>query len=237
VTVDVRANIICNLGTVLSGQVGDTLLTDGGLITTTGSLELEGIVLPARGTEVVLAYHRPQTNTITRFPRRLRVLRAKADPLRGKSAVEIGCLLALQQSNGSSTDVFPAPVTTIATSTQPAAFAETYPPVSAQQVLMYCLTKVGIALAADSRALTFSFLNRQFEFDSGYLSVVNELIKSESCYAVLTAAEQLRIAKVTLTAATSAPVLTAEGLIDLQPIQGGNDPGDQALVTYRSVGG
>ena len=236
-TVDVRANIICNLGTVLSGQVGDTLMTDGGLINTTGSLELEGIQLPKRGDEVILAYHRPQKGTITRFPRRLRVLRAKADPLRYKTAVEIGCLLALQQGNASNSDLYPPPTTATTTSTDPAVYAETYPPVTAQEVLLYCLGKVGISLAGDSRALTFEFLNRQFDFSSGYLSVVNDLIASEACYGVINAQEKLRIAKVKLTEATTAPTLRAGDLIDLQPVQGGADAGEVAVVKYKSVGG
>lgn len=235
--VDVRSNIICNLGTVLSGQVGDSLMTDGGLITTTGSLELEGIQLPQRGAEVTLAYHRPQKSTITRFPRRLRVLRAKADPLRYKTAVEIGCLLALQQNNASATDVYPAPTTTTTTSTDPADYVEAYPPVTAQEVLLYCLGKVGISLAGDSLALSFSFLNRQFDFSSGYLSVVNDLIASEACYGVLTAQEKLKIAKVKLSASTSGPVLGPDDLIDLQPVQGGADAGEVAVVKYKSVGG
>ena len=104
--VDVRCNMICSLGTVTRGQLSDSLMTEGGLITTTGTIEIAGINLPARGAEVQLAYHRPQNNTITRFPRRLRVLGATADPYRGITKVEVGCKLALQMDLRKRTDRF-----------------------------------------------------------------------------------------------------------------------------------
>lgn len=258
--VDVRCNMLCNLGTVLSGSLSDTLLTEGGLISTTGSLELEGLMMPAKGSEVILAYHRPQSNTITRFPRRLRVLRATADPYRNKTSLEIGCKLALMQNKKPGTGtVYPAP---IASNTRDlfaslnlestggipltnadyskyslSAYVAAYPPIQAQAVMTYCLGKVGIQRATGARALTFRFLRQNIDLTPGYLSIVNDLLKSECCFAYLTMEEKLMVAKVNLTTTSTAAVLRDGDLIDMQPIQGGEEPADRVVVAYRSVGG
>jgi hypothetical protein len=222
--IDVRCNIICSLGQVISGNVGDDLRGEPGLARTTGTVVIEGLHLPARGTEVQLAYHRPQAGTITRFPRRLRVMRATADPYRNITTVELGCLLALRFSVADRAATLPL---TLFLSTG-------Y--ISAQAALAYCLQKAGIPLASGSRALLFRFFRDSIDLSSGYLSVANDLIKSECCWGVLNAAEQLVIQKIDLSAATTAGVLGDYDLIDLQPVTGGQDPADEATVNYSQFG-
>lgn len=232
--VDVRCNMICSLGTVIRGQLSDSLMTEGGLITTTGTIEIAGINLPARGAEVQLAYHRPQNNTITRFPRRLRVLGATADPYRGITKVEVGCRLALQMDLRKRTDRFLASTNT---TTQPtpgdvASYLEYTPPIGAQAVLLDCLGKVSIQLATGSQALVFSFLEKDIDLSQGYLRVVDGLLKSEACFGYLTMDEKLMIQRVNLAAASSAAVLRDDDLIDLRPMEGAEEPADRALVSY-----
>lgn len=286
--VDVRCNMICSLGTVIRGQLSDSLMTEGGLITTTGTIEIEGINLPARGAEVQLAYHRPQNNTITRFPRRLRVLGATADPYRGITKVEVGCKLALQMDlrkrtdrysaipqlnavnsyltggttigggsesgggvidtepgsgdvigggsgdgettgGGSIESTWPPPVPTAG---DVASYLETSPPIRAQAVLLDCLSKTSIQLATGARSLTFSFLEKDIDLSSGYLQVVDGLLKSEACFGYMTMDEKLMIERVDLSAGSNAAVLRDDDLIDLRPMEGAEEPADRVLVSY-----
>lgn len=255
--VDVRCNMICSLGTVIRGQLSDSLMTQGGLITTTGTIEIEGINLPARGAEVQLAYHRPQNNTITRFPRRLRVLGATADPYRGITKVEVGCKLALQMDLRKRTDRYSAipqlnAVNSYLTSettggggtiesTWPppaptegdvASYLETSPPIRAQAVLLDCLSKTSIQLATGARSLTFSFLEKDIDLSRGYLQVVDGLLKSEACFGYMTMDEKLMIERVDLSAGGNAAVLRDDDLIDLRPMEAAEEPADRVLVSY-----
>lgn len=231
--VDVRSQILCNLGTVIQGQVGDSLLTEGGLITTTGSLLLQGIQLPARGSEVELAYYRPQANTITRFPRQLYVIRATADPYRGTTSMEVGCRLTLFQDKKSPTPRYTSPTYKVNSSIpRLSATILAYPPVTASTLLYHCMSKIGVNIALGSRPLYSRFLSTQIDISAGYVSTANDLIKSECCYGYLNASGQLMIKPVDLSAGTSSAVLTDDDLIDLQPIQGGEEPTDQVVVTF-----
>lgn len=235
-SIDVRARMVCNLGTIIRGDIGDSLLTEGGLIKTTGTLELDGINIPAKGTEVMLAYYRPQSNTITRFPRRVRVKRATADPYRRTTKIDVGCRLAIAEDIVSPTAVYPQ------TRTDPGFIANrsaegyvaAYPPISAVSVLLHCLSKTGITLSPGARLLQFKFLQKEIDLSPGYISIVNDLIKSESCYGYLDQQERLAIAKVNLTVGQAAAVLRDADLIDLSPIEGAEEPKDQVNVAFST---
>lgn len=231
--VDARALMTCNLGRVLRGQIGDSLITDGGLITTTGTLEIEGLTMPDRCTPVELAYYQPQKGTITRFPRRLRVLRATADPYRYKTTVEVGCLLALQQSIRTDGDAVERTITsTVTTESTFEEYLAAYPPITAQSVLTYCLSQIGITRATGSEVLAFQFYVQKIDVSSGYVSVINDLIKSECCYGRINMDEQLMIQKIDLSAGTTGAVLSTGDLIDLQPIGGNDEPASRVVVSY-----
>lgn len=223
-TIDVRANVICNLGKLVSGEVSDELMMEGGLIKTTGTLVLEGTTLHQRSKLVELAYYRPQVNTITRFPRTLRVLKAYADPFRNRTTVEIGCKLALMDTLANAKDRLPLTSYTFGSYS-----------IAAQAVIDYCLAKVGITVDPGSVALTSTFLRSKFDLGTGYLNIIHDLLRSEICYGVLTVDEKLLIRKLNLRQTVNAPVLSDDDLIDLQPITGAEEPGDQVSVTFNNV--
>lgn len=228
--IDVRAKIVCNLGKVISGEVSDSLLLEGGLIKTTGTLVLSGLSLPERGTVVQLAYYRPQSNTITRFPRALRVLNATADPFRNNTTVQIGCKLALMENKVDPKDPF-----TLGRFYQYMDFGDNYKkylPTAASDLVYYCCKKCDIQLDPRSFYLNFRFQKSEFDLSSGYLTVADNLIKSHACYAYMTLEEKLYIKKVSLQAATTAPVLDNEDLIDLQPITGASEPPEEIRVSF-----
>jgi hypothetical protein len=232
--IDVRARMICNLGQVISGQVGDDLLSESGLIRSTGTVVLDGLAQFSRGTLVELAYERPQLGTVTRFPRRLRVLRSTANPYERTTTLEVGCKLALKENLALQAD-------TIRAEQLPASWWSSSSPrpptISAQDVLTYCLDKVGIPLASGSETLRFQFLRAEFDLSSGYVATIGKLLISHCCYGTLNLQEELVVRKVELDAVGSAPVVTDQDVIDLQPIAGGEEPADRVTVSFDAIRG
>lgn len=98
---DVRAKILCNLGPVISGSVKDDHVQGQGLVMTTGELVIAGLVTPAHGDVVKLAYITPDETTVARFPRGpFYVTKAYADPLRNQTQVSIADKLAYEKGKG-----------------------------------------------------------------------------------------------------------------------------------------
>jgi hypothetical protein len=231
VAIDLRAQVLCNLGPVVRGDLGDDLMNEGGLIRTTGSIEFDGILLPAKGTLVQLAYYRPQQGTITRFPRTVRVLRSSADPYQNRSTVEVGCKLTLLMAKQQPGAVFRAEgVDPGATDSDLISLAVRHPPIKAQDVLLYCLAQVGISLAPGARPLQFRFQRSSFDLSNGYLPVVSELLKSECCFGRLNGQEQLEIHDIDLSLPQTAPALFDRDLVELQQTVGAEDPADRVDV-------
>lgn len=88
-TVDVRAKVFCNLGTVIQASIADEALSARqGLIRCRGQVVLQGLQTPAVGSFVYFGWQRG--NTIARIPRTLRVLSSFADPFRNQTTVQLG---------------------------------------------------------------------------------------------------------------------------------------------------
>ncbi|MFZ9656817.1 MAG: hypothetical protein ACO29V_14265, partial [Limnohabitans sp.] len=101
---DLRAQILCNLGPVISGSIRDDHIQGQGLIYTTGELVIAGLITPAHGSEVQLAYVTPAGDRVARFPRgRFRVTRAFANPLSNQTEITIANDLAFQKGKGGGT--------------------------------------------------------------------------------------------------------------------------------------
>ncbi len=89
--IDIRAEVSCSLGTIISGSFADDYLQGNGLIKTRGEVVLDGTQTPVVGTEVTFTYAKGGT-TYT-LPRVLRVLSSFADPFRRTTTVQLGCKL------------------------------------------------------------------------------------------------------------------------------------------------
>lgn len=98
---DVRAQIICNLGPVISGSVKDDHVQGQGLVMTTGELLIAGLITPAHGDVVKLGYITPDGTKVARFPRGpFYVTKAFADPLANQTQVSIADKLAFEENKG-----------------------------------------------------------------------------------------------------------------------------------------
>ena len=94
--IDIRANVYCSLGEVISGSFSDTYAQGAGLIKTRGQVVLNGIYRPETGTVVEFAWTR--NNVASRIPRKLRVLSLFADPYTRTTTLQLGCILSFYEN-------------------------------------------------------------------------------------------------------------------------------------------
>jgi hypothetical protein len=248
-TVDFRATVLTNLGNCISGDVGSNHIGDGtGLIKTQGRLLMDGIVNPARGTEVELMIVQQQLGQITRFPKPMYVLRAVPDVLNRTSEIEIGCKLTLMEDlkrkdryfseNDRPPLVNQVPIFGDARGGQVIRYFQVsyyYWPVTAQNVLLYCLDKIGIELSEDSANLDFVFMRRSMDLSSGYVQIIGDLIRSETKYGRILPDGTLQIRGLNFQLGRSGPILTNENIYTIEAIDGAALPPDEFTVGYNGA--
>jgi hypothetical protein len=232
-TVDVRCTVITDRGISASGSLSeDHIDASNALAKVRGSIQFLGVKQLARGTEVKVAYSVPGFNEVTRFPRQLWVLSSKVDPFEEITTTEVGCLLTLK-SDLRPPDVYkasndePAWVTALPDNMKGVIPA----PVYAQNVLSYCLGKLGITAESGNVALTSAKMREELDLSGGYVQVINDLLSSESCYGFINPAGKFVVRKV-LTTGASGPVLTRNELLTLEGIDGGAPTADQIRIVW-----
>ena len=227
--IDIRATVTCSLGTLISGSISDDYIQGSGLVKTRGSVEISGTITPAIGSAVTFSYTK---GGVTRsIPRKLRVLSSFADPFRRTTKVELGCKLtylsdlkepvdwtAFDDPENAGYDVDDARIVTL--------------PIYASSVMNKCLTELGIT--ASSNPLTNKFSIAAFDFSAGYVSVLNDLLVSESYCGYLDTNEVLQVFNLDQDAGTG-PVFTSADIVDLAPIGVGQLPGEAVTVSYSSL--
>lgn len=227
--IDIRATVTCSLGTLISASLNDDYVQGTGLIKCKGSCEISGTITPAIGTVVTFSY--TKGGVTTQVPRKLRVLSSFADPFRRTTKVELGCKLtylqdlqepvkwdAFDDSANSSLTEADAQIITI--------------PIHASSVANKCLTELGIT--ASSMPLTNKFSIAEFDFGSGYVSILSDLLVSESYCGYLDTSEVLQVFSLDQEGGTG-PVLNSSSIIDLGPIGVGQLPGEAVTVSYSTL--
>jgi hypothetical protein len=225
-TIDIRADVYCSLGPVISGSFSDDYIQDSGLIKTRGEVVLNGVFRPAAGTVVEFAYVRNGVGS--RLPRKLRVLSVFADPYRNTTSIALGCKLTYLEGrkpplrNPTSIDEngqTPPDVLLIASL-----------PINASYVLNQCLTEID--LEASDNPLTNKFSVEEFSMDSGYIAVISDLLKSEGYFGYINEEEILVISKADEEGGLG-PLITSDSIIDVAPIDVGELPGESVVVGYN----
>lgn len=218
-SVDLRAIVACDLGPIISGDLGANHISDrSGLVITSGRITIDGLVTPARGTDVNLLVGCPQLNRLTRFPKQLRVIRAVTQPLEGRTEVEIGCQLALMRDRKDDRNYF-APADQL---------------LNAQTLLTYCLQQIGITQASGSRQLSREYQVPSVDLSQGYTKIIGDLIRSEGCFGRLKPNNTFEIVPINLSTGQKGPVWTADDFVSLEPISTGSEPPDIYRVMYKS---
>jgi hypothetical protein len=228
-SIDLRANVTCSLGTLITGSVSDDYIQGSGLIKTSGSVELSGIVTPAIGTVVTFLYTK-DGNTYS-IPRKLRVLSSFADPYRRITKVELGCKLTYLSDLKESIDwtAFDDPLNTGFTTADARIITI---PIYASSAMNKCLTELGIT--ANNNPLTNAFSIASFDFSSGYVEVLSNLLVSESYCGYLDGNEILQIFSLNQNGGTG-PVINSSNIIDLGSIGTGDLPGEAVTVSYSTL--
>ena len=231
--IDIRATVACSLGgtavTLISGSISDDYVQGQGLVKTKGSIEVSGTYTPAIGTVVTFSYTK---GGVTRsIPRKLRVLSSFADPFRRTTSIELGCRLTYLSDLQEPIDwtAFDDPGN--AGFTQSDAEIVTLP-IRASSVMDKCLSELGIT--ASSNPLTNKFSIANFNFGAGYVSVLSDLLVSESYCGYLDTSEVLQIINLDQAGGTG-PVIEAAKIIDLGPVGVGQLPGEAVVVSYSTL--
>jgi hypothetical protein len=227
--IDVRANVSCNLGRLISAELSDDYIQGSGLIKTRGSCQLSGLFNPPVGTVVTFNYTK---RGITRaVPRKLRVLSYFADPYRRITTVEIGCKLTYLQD-------LKDPIKWTALNdpenqeiTEEESQIVTFP-IHASSVMGQCLNALGIS--ASYIPLTNKFSIAEFDFSGGYVPTLSDLLVSESYCGYLDYTETLQIINLA-EPSMQGPGLSVANLIDVGPIGVGDLAGDAVTVSYSSL--
>ena len=230
--IDVRAQVFTNLGPVISGQLSDDPLQPGvGLLRTQGEVVISGLIQPAKGTEITLGVRLPG-GTLTRFPRRLRVIKAESDPIENQTTLTVGCLLALKWDLVKA-EIYYADENPQWTPVEPTAAGSTPNICHLSSVVATCLARCGITQAGGNPVITGAKAVDNIDLSDGYLDIASRIIGEAGLYGFMDAADTLRLRQV-LTPASTGPLLTMGDLITMEPI---GDPAapDEILITYTSI--
>lgn len=225
--IDIRAEVSCSLGTLISGSFADDYLQGSGLIKTRGEVVLNGTLTPIVGTIVTFSYDKAGSSYTV--PRVLRVLSSFADPFRRTTTVQLGCKLTYLENrkppvkNPNSKDENEVPC---------AVFLKATLPISAEYVFQQCLDALG--LISDTIPLTNKFSVDEFDLTPGFIQVMSDLLQSEGYVGYLDSSEQLKILDLADDTG-SGPVITPDEVVDLGPIGTGDLPGESVVVRWSNL--
>jgi hypothetical protein len=224
---DIRAKTTCNLGEVITASISDDFIQLNGLIKTQGSCEIKGLIVPDVGDQVTFQYEK---NGITKsIPRALRVLSSFANPYTNTTTVSLGCKLTYLSNKTAPVNwsQYDDPLNQDEEPSRIVVF-----PIRASSVMNECLTELGIV--ANRNPLTNQFSVEEFDFSSGYVQILSDLLVSEGYYGILNEQETLIIESLDETVINSV-ILTADDLVSISDINSGELPTDSVVVSYSTV--
>lgn len=233
-TIDSRAWVWCNLGELAdeASSITEDHAQRVGVIMYRGTINLKGSLRPVPGTIVELAYSDGQ-NWLARLPLRLRVLSSFCNALLDipVTSVSVGCDLAYLNDRKQP----PASLPTKAANPglPDAVWRAAAPATPANWLVGQILAALGLA-AASSIPLTNHMLIDEFDMTAGYVAELDKLCSSEG-YAARMNESGLVEFIYKGPALFSGPLFTREDLIDFNPINTGELPGEAVYAKYTSI--
>lgn len=239
-TIDIRA--ICELAyggndyPIISGSVSDSYLSNAGLVTTSGSIEISGILNPNQGASVTINY--TKSGITRRIPRDLRVLSSFADPFRNTTKISIGCSLTLKATASAAPNQEEPNYTTAnqlncINNYEYPPFSDFPPPIKASDLANECLDGLGLG---GSVALTNIFYIEKFVFDSPYADILSDLLVSECKFGHMkSSGGAISVQDLLGAGGDSCPVLTADRIIDISEINSGDIGSEAVFVKYSTL--
>jgi hypothetical protein len=231
--IDVRAQVFSDLGPVISGQCSDDPLAPGvGLLRTQGEVVISGLIQPVKGTELKLGVRLPD-GKLTRFPRRLRVIKAESDPINNETTLTVGCLLALKWELAKAEIFYAIDYPGWIPTNTPAGLAPNI--VFLRSVVSVCFDRCAIVSATDNPPLTAAKAVACLDLSDGYLEVANKIIAEAGMYGFIDAAERLQLRSVAAIR-NKGPFLTINDVITIDSIGNASQP-EKIEISYGQSGG
>jgi len=253
--VDVRAQVFSNLGPVISGQLSDDPLQPGvGLLRTQGEVTISGLIQPTRGTELKLGVVLPG-GKLTRFPRRLRVMKAESDPYNNQTTLQVGCLLTmkwdfvkaetywayehLEWFQDYYSPFYDQAASYVQTNSSGSPVQVSLPGIPIPQVcklsgvVAVCLARCEIAAATGNPEIKAAKARAGVDLSVGYLEIVSKILSESGMYGFIDAGEKLRIRKV-LDPITRGALMSLSDVITMDAI-GDPAPPTDLNITYSSM--
>lgn len=229
---DARAYGWCSLGPLASepSTFADDQLQGSGIIRTKGTVTLQGIHRPATGTSVSFGYSDGQ-NWLARIPRRLRVLSSVANPLTLTTEVSVGCLFTYFENRK---PALTNPTARAEHSGVPdVAWRAATLPITAAYVFQQCCTTLGLTVNGGI-PLTNAYVLDEFNLSAGYIEEMGKLAVSEGWFVRLNEAEQVVFVSKNQDGG-SGPLLQRGDLIDFNPVNVGELPGEAVAARYTTT--
>ena len=225
--IDARAQIVCNLGPVISGSLSDSHIQGGGIIYTTGSLELAGLFSHAPGTQAKLAF--AGNGRLTAAPRtNMVVLSCLANPLTRRTQIELGCALTYAKNRGVGT----VPWWVISRFQGNLAAATLPRTIGASTYLINLFTLAGFSSVSSAWVNTADryLLDEQIDLAGGYLGKAEDILKSYNLFAYADGTSvKVDHLPVGGRSPGSSAVVSTDQIIDLNLVSGGDEPAIQAV--------
>lgn len=226
-TLDIRAKVFSDRGPVISGGFSDDHVQGTGLIRTRGEVVLDGLITLRPGDTIRLGYEKG--GRTTRIPRALRVLSSFANPFRRQTTVSVGCKLTMLETLRENKQQLAAEDEENA-GIPCSEYGKIPINITFTSIATTCLAELGITLRG-GLGLVGSAAIESFDYSSGYVQILSDILYSQSKVGYLDADEQLVV--VDLAAGSGdAPVLDEDDVIDVSPIRSGDYPPDVVLVEY-----
>jgi hypothetical protein len=229
---DTRAYAWCNLGPLAtegSSIASDHATGGAGVVKLRGTINLAGAFRPAPGAVVELAYSDGQ-NWLARLPVRLRVLSSVCNPLQRNpvTAVSVGCDLAYYEDRKQP----PRTLTPrdLNTTVPEFVWRVATPAISAASLVENILSNLGLGYIG-SIPLT-NYKVGEFDMTAGYVEELGKLCASEQYIARMAENGQVEFIK-KATPLGTAGLLTENHLIDLNPINTGELPGEAVYARFN----
>lgn len=231
--VDIRAKVYCSLGRLIDGEIADSYAQGSGLIKCRGSVRLNGSYSPPHGTKCYFAVL--QNGYLSRINRELRVLSSFTHPFTQITTVQVGCTLTYFENRAAAPD----PKGDVIFAVDDPVNRETpcplrkwaAMPIRASEVLRHIERELGISSSGIN--LNSQFSKETFNFESGYINVLDGLLVSENYCAFINGFGTLVGIKYSNMTGRG-PVLNSNNIIRVEGINSGELPGEGVFVRYTT---
>jgi hypothetical protein len=167
------------------------------------------------------------------------VLSSFADPLanngRGQTTVELGCLLTYMEDAAEPAELNTRDDDELGNDTQADEdFDAIGASISAKYIFKQCAAAIGVTYSFNDGPLASTFRLDTIDLEVGYVSVMSDLLVSESMVGELDGNEVLQIRALTEAVGEAGKLLNTTNVLSIAPLNAGELPGENVAVQYSS---